>query len=644
MTRKIQLTAMLILIPVMSIASSSHRYKPITNQPLISGNEIVIAPVAFPPYPSAATRGMDVIGDTTLIGTDWWDSQHNGTIGRMIEKSSDGYLHFAWTNGLNYGATQRHIYYNYITPAGTQGWPGTGYPVESASRAGYNTLDVDSDGRAFPCFHWTNTPGGDFSTATALDFFPHIGSFISFQAPAVTGVPEVIWPRMQFDNQQKLQIVSTENPASGAAGSPQRHFYTRGTFNSMTYSITYDPFEEITWTMTIAADVATSEASDRIAVAWTYCRDEGFPAPSGSYSQRNNDVYYLIDEDGVDPDWNQAVNLTNFIPPDLSWLPDSLMADMDTLRAYTDISAFFDHNDYLHLAFTTPSYFELEGTAYWHASIIWHWSEQFPEDFVMIHNAFDDFDWNFIDCGGWNVKAQRPSLAENPVTGDLYCAYQVYDVDTAAISAGGYPSGEVYISVSQDGGMNWAVGTNITNTITPQTAAPGLSLSETYPTMAKLVDGDCHIMYVLDRDAGCVQQTEGTWTLNDVIYHQIAESEIATSPLVEQNVPFHVEHSTVAVEPNKINQGMAQEIGLSQNYPNPFNPSTTIRFNLPGATDVRLAVYNIAGRMVRLLVDERRDAGIHDVSLNADDLTTGLYIYRLETERFQESRKMMIIK
>jgi len=157
-----------------------------------------------------------------------------------------------------------------------------------------------------------------------------------------------------------------------------------------------------------------------------------------------------------------------------------------------------------------------------------------------IHNAFDDFWWNTIDCGSWNMKAQRASLGQDPTTGNLYCSYQVFDVDTMAQSAGGWPSGEVYVSVSEDGGMNWAVGTNVTETITPNNAAPGQCFSETYPSMAKVVDGNCHILYVLDKDAGAVNQTEGTWTLNDVIYHKVPVDLIATTPLVEQNIPFHV--------------------------------------------------------------------------------------------------------
>jgi hypothetical protein len=83
------------------------------------------------------------------------------------------------------------------------------------------------------------------------------------------------------------------------------------------------------------------------------------------------------------------------------------------------------------------------------------------------------------------------------------------------------PSGEIYLSVSQDGGMNWSQGINVTETLTPGGSAAGQCLSELTPSMAKTVDGNCHILYVLDLDAGNVVQTEGAATLNSVIYHTV---------------------------------------------------------------------------------------------------------------------------
>jgi hypothetical protein len=83
---------------------------------------------------------------------------------------------------------------------------------------------------------------------------------------------------------------------------------------------------------------------------------------------------------------------------------------------------------------------------------------------------------------------------------------------------------------------------------------------------------------------------------------------------------------------------------LSQNYPNPFNPLTTISFGLPEASHVRLAVYDLLGRQVALLVNGQREAGMHEASFDASQLASGLYIYRIEAGEFISVKKMILMK
>jgi hypothetical protein len=83
---------------------------------------------------------------------------------------------------------------------------------------------------------------------------------------------------------------------------------------------------------------------------------------------------------------------------------------------------------------------------------------------------------------------------------------------------------------------------------------------------------------------------------------------------------------------------------LSQNYPNPFNPSTTIKFELPRTSQVSLTVYDILGRVVSVLVNERRDAGVHEVKCDAVGLASGVYFYRLVAGSFVQTCKMVLIR
>jgi FtsP/CotA-like multicopper oxidase with cupredoxin domain len=83
---------------------------------------------------------------------------------------------------------------------------------------------------------------------------------------------------------------------------------------------------------------------------------------------------------------------------------------------------------------------------------------------------------------------------------------------------------------------------------------------------------------------------------------------------------------------------------LEQNYPNPFNPSTTIRFSLPAATQVRLEVFDMLGRRVAKLVDGEKSAGAHEVSFNARRLSSGTYVYRLTAGKQTVTKRMYLLK
>ena len=86
------------------------------------------------------------------------------------------------------------------------------------------------------------------------------------------------------------------------------------------------------------------------------------------------------------------------------------------------------------------------------------------------------------------------------------------------------------------------------------------------------------------------------------------------------------------------------EFRLEQNYPNPFNPSTTIRFALPKTSNVTIKIYDVLGRQVATLVDEEYQAGVYKVVFEAGELASGLYIYRIQTQSFTQSRKLMLLK
>lgn len=83
---------------------------------------------------------------------------------------------------------------------------------------------------------------------------------------------------------------------------------------------------------------------------------------------------------------------------------------------------------------------------------------------------------------------------------------------------------------------------------------------------------------------------------------------------------------------------------LMQNYPNPFNPSTVIEYIVGKTDDVKLAVYDVLGREVSILVNEKQRAGNYSVEFNAGNLPTGVYLYKLQSGEFSNAKKMLLIR
>jgi hypothetical protein len=99
-----------------------------------------------------------------------------------------------------------------------------------------------------------------------------------------------------------------------------------------------------------------------------------------------------------------------------------------------------------------------------------------------------------------------------------------------------------------------------------------------------------------------------------------------------------------------VGKSLPSEYSLSQNYPNPFNPSTIIRYGLPGNSKVKISIYNILGQLVESLVNETQSAGYHEVTWNAANKASGVYLYSIDAvsgngkNNFQSVKKLILLK
>jgi hypothetical protein len=83
---------------------------------------------------------------------------------------------------------------------------------------------------------------------------------------------------------------------------------------------------------------------------------------------------------------------------------------------------------------------------------------------------------------------------------------------------------------------------------------------------------------------------------------------------------------------------------LFQNYPNPFNPSTSIKYSIPKSVLVTLKIYDVLGKEITTLVNEKEEAGLHKIEFNPTNLSSGVYFYTLKTEGFLQTKKMILIR
>ncbi len=131
------------------------------------------------------------------------------------------------------------------------------------------------------------------------------------------------------------------------------------------------------------------------------------------------------------------------------------------------------------------------------------------------------------------------------------------------------------------------------------------------------------------------EETEGGFSTTIQIY-----SNDSNEGLIEVPVSIQVAESVSFVEPQKI----PQDLTLLQNFPNPFNPQTTIRYYLSSGSNVRLVVYDAAGRFVEQLIQQNQQAGWHEYRFVAKQLASGVYYLMLQTKQQKLVKKMVLIR
>jgi len=102
--------------------------------------------------------------------------------------------------------------------------------------------------------------------------------------------------------------------------------------------------------------------------------------------------------------------------------------------------------------------------------------------------------------------------------------------------------------------------------------------------------------------------------------------------------------NTDPIEKSKTTFQQTEDYKLFQNFPNPFNPSTKISYKIKKEGNVSLSVFNLVGQEISVLVNEKQSAGNYEVEFDASELTTGVYLYKLQINGFTSVKRMTVIK
>jgi len=548
---------------------------------------------------SSQSLGFDGIKSTSPglpIGTTTHDFQHNCRTNRQIDWRGTQSIHMIWFKQTTYG-----------TGANSDG--GTGYEVWDSETgwlafegaegggcnlhapggnnfSGYIGLDVDTEGKSVITNH-AQEDGVTMRPTVWYDFAPINCNFSPYKriipdSLGKHGLPIdqinaneyfFLWPSMEYqvwDGDTVTHVVAHQSRAG--LGDPEMSKYFRRIGSDTLGSWEYPPmiFDTVP---VIGEFVTASRISGKVAIVWL--------APPGAYpgspesmirdwvdpglgvNQRTNDVYYMISND-MGASWESKANASAYDSTTGGYL------------AHGDVSALIDSKDTLHILWPArvivPSTNGLgEYTNFWGSRLL-HWDENTQEIRVV-----KDANWDIADdaindstCdgGAWNeMSIVKPQISE--CDNKFYAIFvQFLDLyngnyaDCANLRWGGAgysgtANGELYVAVSSNGGYNWDLARNLTNSPSPScdtaynTTNP--CESDQYPAMSRygmdislggdfqdapIVDpsgnyaGDFYldVEYINDKFPGSVFQDAGVWTTNPVKWFRLPCVEPVPNP------------------------------------------------------------------------------------------------------------------
>jgi hypothetical protein len=589
MKTKIFMISVLTLVVLLIFAGgalAAHKAKPSTIK-VIKANDVLPVdggePQAyFGPTPVMYERAITACDSihpdpaVTILqldqwGTTYFDYQKNGSMGRMIAVGPAGEREMVYmrTRGPYSTTYPRYITYNCKNWSGSWCQGDTGRNVDGgvARNAGYVNIAAMHDGREVVIYHRTGYLSGETPWNTSLSVgdpgfvCSDLNTFTNhYDIPdSLPGAPTTatgMWPKcaVMYDDTvdtDYIHVVMTEGKTSGGnqrLGYLRCHLVGASLLCETPYAVgnTYGGDAPGWWMLApnthfvpnknvayfgetspgsgeypndIAVLVVPSPVSKKVGIVFVNKKKSG-------NSEVDNDVFYFESTNNGNSWFPQyggtwPPTIANGMLKNITNYPAN-----GTERAYSDLAACYDFNDNLHIVWPAIHYDPVTGGA-WVESKLYHWSQATGINFIT-----SGYDRPGVDPGRWNMTICKPSVsAKDPIyhpPDSVYIFVTWTSFDTNDNAANNYTNGDIYASVSNNGGLIWSWRTyNLTNTHIPNCDS-GNCLSEHWSSMAEnMYNGDLHIEYVCDRDAGGYDgggtDAEGKCTADPMMYMHVKQ-------------------------------------------------------------------------------------------------------------------------
>ncbi len=544
-------------------------------------------------YTTTYSDSVVGITDVYMGESSLYDLQSNAVTQQLQQWYKDT-LHAVLMQDLTPGipSTDRRTIYIVSTDAGAT-WSSLG-EVGTGISSGYAAIYLTTDGRAVVGNHSSNNGLGAHPTIYH-DLAPAIGVF-SVCDPGGTTATTRVWLRFVSTASGKVPFISAYNPSAAVDTATWVNNLTNEqncTFSGYVAKSDMDNAEQ--YSMERAAN-------GTIGIA--YITNDFVPANGG-------DVHYITStDDGLT--WSAPTTVYDATPNPNDFLGALRSVDLVyTGNTPNVVFGLVHEND------AGGYYAGLNGRImFWNPNVnggtpvLLADSTKVPDNPIVGQSTINDVYPSI--CRATIGKSRNESI--------LYCTFNVARQEVSP-NPDSTPYMDVYMAWSNDNGATWNDYKQLTNLSGPLRDCR-------YACLAPVNDYDANFYY-----ANLVYMSD---SIPGSSVNGAAES-LAQFHFIRAKLP-----SVIGVK--NIGSEVPKNYSLNQNYPNPFNPSTKITFELPSSEFVTMKVYDITGREIAVLVNEKLSAGKKEYEFNAVNLPSGVYFYTIKAGDFSATRKMVLIK